>query len=175
MILIAISRDVGALSGGQKRKLSLCLALIGRPPVVFLDEPTSGHRSDKFSTPVARCNRERGSCYGLLKLHDGHCAHCQHLSLVFLFVPGMDPYSRRATWNIIRAAREGRVVVLTTHFMDEARLEVERLQNGLQNGRFRRRSWGTVGAPICPSGQHNVNNMWEGVPKRVPKRSSKKQ
>ena len=33
----------------------------------------------------------------------------------------MDPYSRRATWNIIRAAREGRVVVLTTHFMDEAK------------------------------------------------------
>lgn len=32
---------------------------------------------------------------------------------------GMDPYSRRATWNIIRSAREGRVVVLTTHFMDE--------------------------------------------------------
>jgi ABC-type Na+ transport system ATPase subunit NatA len=38
----------------------------------------------------------------------------------FLQCTGMDPYSRRATWNIIRAAREGRVVVLTTHFMDEA-------------------------------------------------------
>ena len=33
---------------------------------------------------------------------------------------GMDPYSRRSTWNIVRSAREGRVVVLTTHFMDEA-------------------------------------------------------
>ncbi len=39
-----------------------------------------------------------------------------------LHLGGMDPYSRRATWNIIRAAREGRVVVLTTHFMDEAML-----------------------------------------------------
>ena len=33
---------------------------------------------------------------------------------------GMDPYSRRSTWNIIKQAREGRVVILTTHFMDEA-------------------------------------------------------
>ena len=35
---------------------------------------------------------------------------------------GMDPYSRRFTWNVIRQHREGRVVVLTTHFMDEADL-----------------------------------------------------
>jgi ATP-binding cassette, subfamily A (ABC1), member 3 len=44
------------------------------------------------------------------------------LQVVFLDEPtsGMDPYSRRFTWNVIRSHREGRVVVLTTHFMDEA-------------------------------------------------------
>lgn len=63
-----------ALSGGQKRKLSLGIALIGDSKVVVLDEPTSG----------------------------------------------MDPYSRRATWNIIQRNKRGRVILLTTHFMDEA-------------------------------------------------------
>ena len=60
-----------ALSGGQKRKLSLGISLIGKNKVIFLDEPTSG----------------------------------------------MDPYSRRSTWNSLRANREGRCMVLTTHFM----------------------------------------------------------
>lgn len=71
----------GSLSGGQKRKLSLCLALISRPRVSFLDEPTSG----------------------------------------------MDPFSRRSTWNIIQGVREGRVTVLTTHFMDEADILGDRI------------------------------------------------
>jgi len=39
--------------------------------------------------------------------------------VVFLDEPtsGMDPYSRRFTWNVIKQHREGRVIVLTTHFM----------------------------------------------------------
>lgn len=32
----------------------------------------------------------------------------------------MDPYSRRATWDLLKRKKEGRVIILTTHFMDEA-------------------------------------------------------
>ncbi|KAG8332075.1 hypothetical protein J6590_029683 [Homalodisca vitripennis] len=35
-------RPCGTYSGGNKRKLSTAMAFIGEPPVVFLDEPTSG-------------------------------------------------------------------------------------------------------------------------------------
>ena len=66
---------VKRLSGGQQPRLSLALALVGRPELVFLDEPTSG----------------------------------------------MDPQSRRHTWDLVRSLREDGVgVILTTHFLDEA-------------------------------------------------------
>ena len=57
-----------------------------------------------------------------------------HSRIVFLDEPtsGMDPYSRRFTWNIIRQQKEGRVIVLTTHFMDEADLLGDRI--AIMNG-----------------------------------------
>ncbi|KAK7506756.1 hypothetical protein BaRGS_00002231 [Batillaria attramentaria] len=68
------------LSGGQKRKLSVAMALIGDPKIIFLDEPTAG----------------------------------------------MDPYSRRHLWSLLKKSKEGRVILLTTHFMDEADILADR-------------------------------------------------
>ncbi|GAM22412.1 hypothetical protein SAMD00019534_055870 [Acytostelium subglobosum LB1] len=64
----------GTLSGGQKRKLCLGIAFIGRSEVIFLDEVTSG----------------------------------------------MDPLSRRSVWDFLLKYKQGRTIILTTHFMDEA-------------------------------------------------------
>ncbi len=63
------------LSGGQRQRLSVALALVNDPRVVFLDEPSAG----------------------------------------------LDPQARRILWETIASFREeGRTVVLTTHYMDEA-------------------------------------------------------
>jgi len=36
------TRTAGTYSGGNKRKLSVAVAMIGNPPVIFLDEPSTG-------------------------------------------------------------------------------------------------------------------------------------
>jgi len=41
-------KTAGSLSGGNKRKLSVAVATIGEPSIVFLDEPSTG------MDPVAR-------------------------------------------------------------------------------------------------------------------------
>ena len=59
----AADRKVGGYSGGMKRRLDLALALVHRPRVLFLDEPTTGldpsSRSDLWEE-VARLARDEG-------------------------------------------------------------------------------------------------------------------
>ena len=62
------------LSGGQKRKLCIALALIGNSKIILLDEPTSG----------------------------------------------MDVMARRALWEFLKNYKKDKIILLTTHFLDEA-------------------------------------------------------
>uniref|UniRef100_A0AAV1VE52 ABC transporter domain-containing protein n=1 Tax=Peronospora matthiolae TaxID=2874970 RepID=A0AAV1VE52_9STRA len=49
--------------------------------------------------------------------------------LIFLDEPtsGMDPYSRRSTWDLLQRNRDDRVILLSTHFMDEADILGDRI------------------------------------------------
>ena len=64
-------RRYSALSGGQQRRVQLALALIGRPQLLVLDEPTVGMDLDSrqaFREALRQC-RQRG-CAVLLATHD---------------------------------------------------------------------------------------------------------
>ena len=74
------------LSAGQRRKLSIAIALIGGSKVIFLDEPSSG----------------------------------------------MDITSRRNLWDILKRQSEGKIIILTTHYMEEASVLGKRI--GIING-----------------------------------------
>ncbi len=40
---------------------------------------------------------------------------------------GMDPYARRATWDLLIKHKQNKTILLTTHFMDEADLLGDRI------------------------------------------------
>eukprot|EP00798_Chlamydomonas_sp_ICE-L_P019212 gene19212-25829_t len=78
---VASNRRTSTYSGGMKRRLSVAMALMGDPQVVFLDDPTSG----------------------------------------------MDPISKRQVWDLLVAYKKDRVLVLTTHSMEEAEMLGDRI------------------------------------------------
>ncbi|MFI9050080.1 ABC transporter ATP-binding protein [Streptomyces sp. NPDC053427] len=65
-------RQVDQLSGGQRRRLDVALAIVGRPELLFLDEPTTGFDPEArhgFHVLVERLAREEGVTV-LLTTHD---------------------------------------------------------------------------------------------------------
>jgi ATP-binding cassette subfamily A (ABC1) protein 3 len=40
---------------------------------------------------------------------------------------GLDPVSRRTLWNLLKQKKEGRTIILTTHFMEEADILGDRI------------------------------------------------
>jgi len=58
-----LKRQVGSLSGGQKRRLSVALAFVGNPRLVLLDEPTTGLDVDARHSlwAVLRAQHARGA------------------------------------------------------------------------------------------------------------------
>ena len=85
------------LSGGMQRKLSIACAFVGGSKLV--------HRFvlEEFEASLHR--------------------------VVVLDEPtaGVDPYSRRAIWDLLIKYKLGRTIILTTHFMDEADLLGDRI------------------------------------------------
>lgn len=71
-------------------------------------------------------------------------AFCGGSKVVLLDEPtsGMDPFSRRFTWNVIRQYRQSRCILLTTHFMDEADVLGDRIAI-MSEGQLR-----CVGSPL---------------------------
>src|SRR5881227_1173781 len=62
-LMDAADRKVGGYSGGMKRRLDLGLALVHRPRILFLDEPTTGldvQSRTAMWDEVARLSREDG-------------------------------------------------------------------------------------------------------------------
>jgi ABC-2 type transport system ATP-binding protein len=76
---------VRRMSGGQQQRLSLALALIGRPSLVFLDEPTAGMdpRARATTWDLIRELRDRGATV-VLTTHAMHEAEqlCDRVGIV---------------------------------------------------------------------------------------------
>ncbi|MEU4270064.1 ABC transporter ATP-binding protein [Streptomyces sp. NPDC026092] len=65
-------RQVARLSGGQRRRLDVALGIVGRPELLFLDEPTTGFDPEarhEFHVLVERLARDEGVTV-VLTTHD---------------------------------------------------------------------------------------------------------
>jgi len=78
--------QVRRLSRGEKQKLAICIALIADPPVVLLDEPTTGldvQSSRAIKDKIIEMTRTQGKC-ALVTTHDMHVAQelCDRIGII---------------------------------------------------------------------------------------------
>lgn len=89
---------VQTFSGGMKRRLSLAVSLTGDPEIVYLVRPAS---------------KQAQQCATHIHTHPPAPTQDEPTT-------GMDPVSRREVWDLLEAQKRKRLVLLTTHSMEEA-------------------------------------------------------
>lgn len=70
-VSVPLDRRPGQISGGQAQRISLCRALLGRPSVIFADEPT-GNLDEESSRAVMEmlCNSAAQGATVIVVTHD---------------------------------------------------------------------------------------------------------
>ncbi len=81
-----INTQVRRLSRGEKQKVAICIALIADPPVILLDEPTTGldvQSSRSIKDKIIEMTRRQGKCV-LVTTHDMHVAQelCDRIGII---------------------------------------------------------------------------------------------
>ena len=78
------TRPAGKLSGGMKQKLALCCALIHKPEVLFLDEPTTGVDvvSRKEFWEMLKRLKEQGICILVSTPYMDEASLCDRIALI---------------------------------------------------------------------------------------------
>jgi len=99
---------INRLSGGQKKRLSIALELIGNPPIMFLDEPTTG--LDSLSTLQCISTLQTLAKNGrtiICTIHQPSAAVYQMFDHIYLMVDGQCTYADTPANTISYFARQG--------------------------------------------------------------------